>query len=220
MKKLVKFSFLLVLFSLCFAIADADAQNYGKKKKKKSKTKTKTEKVDEYFDESGNFASKLWYGGGFNLGFGGDNFSTSFVFGLTPMVGYKIVGDWSAGPIAGVQYNYLKMVAPTGRIHKGNSVSWSYGAFTRYKFLRNFFVHAEYGFDNDETFIAFDYDNSGFFTERTIYNNFFGGLGYNAGDGALGYEIYLVYNFIDRDEDIFDSNYNPFNIRFGLTYKF
>ncbi len=225
MKKLVKFSFLLVLFSLCFAIADVDAQNYGRKKKKKSKSKSKTEKVDEYFDESGNFASKLWYGGGFNLGFNGGNNFNSFVFGLTPMVGYKIVGDWSAGPVVGFQYHHLKGTgARDFQTHKKSTISWSYGAFTRYKFLRNFFVHAEYGIDNNEYFllapnglldqhpVTFELN-----TVRQSFNNFYGGFGYNAGDGALGYEIYIVYNFIDRLDDI---NYNPFNIRFGLTYKF
>lgn len=228
MNKLLKFSFLLVLFSMCFAIADIDAQNYGKKKKKKSTSKpkteqTKTEKTDEYFDESGNFASHLWYGGGFNLGFGGSNSSSSFAAGITPMVGYKIVDAFSVGPTAGIQYNYLKGYATDGQVHKGNAFSWSLGAFTRYKFFRTLFAHLEYGIENNEYFLTsggyliLDPVSGEVSSIREQYNNFYGGLGYNSGGESIAFEMYVVYNFIDRIDDIY---YNPFILRFGITYKF
>ena len=75
------------MFSLCFAIVDADAQNYGKKRKKKKPAKTektkKSEKTDDYFDDSGNFASHLWYGGGFSLGYCSPTTRISFLGGGT-----------------------------------------------------------------------------------------------------------------------------------------
>lgn len=228
MNKILKFSFLLVLFSLCFAIADVDAQNYGKKKKKKKKTPAKTEKVDkkektdDYFDDSGNFASHLWYGGGFTLGFSGSNISSSFAAGITPMVGYKIIDQLSVGPTTGIQYNYLKGYGTDGRIHKGNAFSWSLGAFTRYKFFKTFFAHAEYGIENNEYFLGVNGyllldQNGNVSTVRQQYNNFYGGLGYNSGGELIAFEMYVVYNFIDRLDDIY---YNPFILRFGITYKF
>ena len=167
MNRIVKFSFLFVMFSLCFAIADVDAQNYGRKKKKKKKKSPKTEKTDDYFDESGNFASKLWYGGGFNLGFSGNNVNSSFLAGISPMVGYKIIDELSIGPILGIQYNYLKGVSTDGQIRKGNAWSWSAGAFARFKFLRTLFAHAEYGIENNEYFL----NSGGFlpvFSRKTV----------------------------------------------------
>ena len=222
MNKILKFSFLLVMFSLCFAIADVDAQNYGKKKKKKKKKPAKTEKTDDYFDDSGNFASKLWYGGGFNLSFTGNNFYNSFNAGISPMVGYKIINGLSLGPVTGIQYNYIKGTATDGLIHKGNTVSWSVGAFARYKFLRTFFVHTEYGITNNEYFLvsgpvlALDKDQN-IATTREQQNNFYGGLGYNSGGDLLAFEIYILYNFIEPSVATIDL---PIIFRFGITYKF
>jgi len=225
MNKLLKFSFLLVMFSLCFAVADLDAQNYGRKKKKKKKKPAKTEKTDDYFDDSGNFASHLWYGGGFNLGFSGGNESSSFNLGITPMVGYKIINELSVGPVVGIQYNYLKGIGGRDfQVHTGNALSWSAGVFARYKFLKTLFLHTEYGIENNEYFLV---DRNGFLaqdpqtlelqTVREQFNNFYGGIGYNSGGDLIAFEMYVVYNFIDRLDD---PNYNPFRIRFGFTYKF
>ena len=225
MTKILKFTFLFVMFSLCFAIADADAQNYGKKKKKKKKS-TKTEKTDDYFDDSGNFASKLWYGGGFNLSFSGSNYYSAFNLGLTPMVGYKVIDELSFGPIAGIQYNYIKGTGSDNRIHKGDAISWSIGAFGRYKFLRTLFLHAEYGIENNEyvlldsrgTLLIDPRDpNGGVLTVREQQNNFYGGIGYNSGGDLVAFEMYLLYNFIEPNVESINL---PFILRFGVTYKF
>ena len=226
MNKLVKFSFLLLLFSLCFAIVEVDAQNYGRKKKKKKKKPEKTEKsakTDDYFDESGNFATKLWYGGGFNLGFTGDNFTNAFNIGITPMVGYKIVDEFSVGPIVGIQYNYLKGTSTDGRVHSGDAISWSLGLFTRYKFLRTLFLHAEYGIENNEyvyfsgPFMVIDPTTGKVATTREQQNNFYGGIGYNSGGDLLAFEMYLLYNFIEPNIETVNL---PITLRFGITYKF
>ncbi len=223
MNKVIKFSFLLVLFSLVFAIADVDAQNYGKKKKKKKKKPAKTEKTDDYFDDSGNFASHLWYGGGFNLGFSGDAYTSAFTAGISPMVGYKIFDELSAGPITGIQYNYLKGTSTDGRIHKGDAVSWSLGVFARYKFLRALFLHAEYGIENNEyvyfsgPFMVLDPITGKVATTRLQQNNFYGGIGYNSGGDLIAFEMYILYNFIEPQIETINL---PFDFRFGITYKF
>ena len=56
MKKIIQLSLLIGALMLCFNIESSAQYGYGKKKKKK-----KTVKNDEYFDESGGFAHKLWY---------------------------------------------------------------------------------------------------------------------------------------------------------------
>lgn len=224
MNKLLKLSFLLVFFSLCFAAVDVDAQNYGRKKKKKKKKTPKTEKTDDYFDESGNFASKLWYGGGFNLSFQGGAYYNAFNAGISPMVGYKIIGGLSAGPITGLQYYYVKGTGSDGTIRKGNAVSWSVGLFARYKFLRTLFLHTEYGIQNNEYVWL---DGAGrilvhpvtldVVTSREQQNNFYGGIGYNSGGDLLAFEMYILYNFIEPTVETIDL---PITLRFGVTYKF
>ena len=239
MNKILKFSFLLVLFSLCFAIADVDAQNYGRKKKKKKKSsKPKTEKTDDYFDESGNFASKLWYGGALDLSYCSPTFNlslfgggictpyvSSFTGGITPMVGYKIVGGLSAGPTAGIRYNTIKGTAVDNTIRHGDAMSWSLGVFARYKFLRTLFAHTEYGIESNE-YVYFD--NIGrilvhpvtldVITERINQSKFYLGIGYNSGGELLAFEIYLLNNFIKPPYETTDIL--NLTLRFGLTYKF
>lgn len=242
MNKLLKLSFLLVIFSLCFAIVDADAQNYGKKKKKKKPAKTekskKSEKTDDYFDDSGNFASHLWYGGGLTLSYcspttrisflGGGGICSpwfsNFTAGITPMVGYKIIGELSVGPALGIEYSHLKGFGSDGLNHTANSISWSAGVFARYKFLRTLFVHTEYGIES----IDIPVDGNGLISVHPItnevtsirenFNNFYLGIGYSSGGDLIAFEIYLLNNFIKRYYDPVNSLNLTFRI--GVTYKF
>lgn len=213
MKKFFLFSILSILFITAFS-DDAYAQRRGKKKKKSSKT-------DEYFDESG-FVNKLWYGGGVNLGFTGGNNQSLFYFGLSPMVGYKLIDDLvSVGPRAGFQYNHYRVQDGAGEIYKTSPLSYNLGIFTRIKAFPNFFGQLEYEYENTEStdpdgdgFI--ELDNTGtIITERVPYDNVYVGVGYNSG-GLFGYEIILLYNVNHPETDI----NSPFDIRAGFTYKF
>lgn len=223
MNKLLKLTFLLVFFSLCFAIADADAQNYGKKKKKKKKKPAKTERTDEYFDDRGSFASRLWFGGGFNLGFTGNNVRNAFSVGLSPMVGYKIIDQISVGPTVGIQYNYVKGTGIDNRIHKTGTLSWSAGVFARYKFVPLFFIHGEYGLDNNEYYytsggyLAIDPITRDVVTSREQQSKALLGVGYTSGGDLVAVEIYILYNFIEPPQETIDL---PIVYRFGITYKF
>jgi hypothetical protein len=213
MKKFLLFSFLALFFTVAFQ-HDAFAQKKGKKKK--------SSKTDEYFDESG-FANKLWYGGNFNLGFGGTNGSSQFTFGLSPMVGYKFFNDmFSVGPRVGFEYNHFRFQEFTnGPVYKASPVSLSYGAFARIKPFQNFFAHFEYEHQSTE---SIDPDQDGritigpddkIITGRIPYNNTYIGAGYNSGS-LWAYELMILYN-LNHPASSFAS---PFSLRFGLTYKF
>lgn len=43
-------------------------------------------------------STKIWYGGGLNLGFSGQSGLNVLQLGASPMVGYKILPRWSVGP--------------------------------------------------------------------------------------------------------------------------
>ena len=205
MKKIFLFSLLTLLVAVAFT-NDAYAQ---RKKKKSSKT-------DEYFDESG-FVNKLWYGGGVNLGFTGGNNQSLFYFGLSPMIGYKILDDIiSVGPRVGFQYNHYRVQDFSGQVFKTSPLSYNVGMFSRIKAFPNFFAQLEYEYENNEFVDGTFNPNTGKLnTERQSFDNVYIGAGYNSG-GLFGYEILLLYN-VNAPENTIDS---PFDIRIGFTYKY
>lgn len=204
MKKIARISFLLLL-ALFIGIGTADAQNYSKKKKKKKKKKPKTEQTDDYFDESGGFAHRLWYGGMINFQYGGfDRNSSILVLGLSPMVGYKFTENFSIGPR--LTFNYLEIFAE-GPNYK--AMQLGIGGFGRAKFTPELFAHIEY-----QTLTQKELSDFG--DPDIKDDNFFAGIGYNSAMGnGFGYEILGLYNFMEEDETRV-----PIEIRIGFTYNF
>ena len=205
MKRIVQLSFLLLAILLCFN-NDAFAQR-KKKKKKKSET-------DEYFDESGGFKHRLWYGGGFTLGFSGANNSSVFQLGVSPMVGYKITPDFSIGPRLSILYTYYRLEVFPGDVQSQDPLSFGFGAFSRYKVYQSFFAHVEYEFENEANFVLINGDLA---VLRREQNNLFVGGGYNSSAGGpFGYEILLLYNLLLPENTV----EVPFSFRIGFTYNF
>ncbi|MCB0707676.1 MAG: hypothetical protein KDC34_20310 [Saprospiraceae bacterium] len=201
---------LLVTFSISM-----EAQGNKKSKKKPDPT-------EDYFNESG-FKHKLWYGGGFNLGFSGSSQLSLFSIGVSPMVGYKIIDKVSVGPRLSVQYNQIKGIATDGVIRKAQPVSYSVGVFSRWKFLPFLFAHAEYERENSagvfldgNGYLVYDISDGKVQTYREARDNVYLGLGYTSNAGALGYEILLLYN-ANTPENSLEL---PFSVRFGLSYNF
>ena len=204
MKKVLQFSFLLALI-FCVSTIDSYGQRGSKKKD-----------VDQYFDESGGFKHRLWYGGGFNLGFSGNGFRNQFNLGISPMVGYKIIENLSVGPRVSISYFNIRQDNGGGQIVKDNFVIYSFGAFTRYKVFNTFFAHVEYENMRYPDQAVWEYDSQcqrvGFLRSE---DNFYAGLGYNSG-GIFAYEFYALYNFNAND----CTTDFPIEIRAGFTYKF
>lgn len=207
---------LLLGASLFFNLSEAQAQkprtkeiemeDEGKPAKKTTKKKSKKEEEDR------SFKNRLWYGGGFGLGFSGWNGGSVFSFGLSPMVGYKIWGPFSAGPRVAVTFNSVKVPGEKAL----NLFDYEAGIFARGKIWGPIFAHAEVA----NAWAQFPwYDNSGELTKLTdqTVNQYFG-LGYNNSEGGVGTEILILYNpRIAADPN---SPYNPWDFRFGFTWKF
>jgi hypothetical protein len=220
MKNVLKIFMLLMTCILIVGVTDVNAQ-YGKKKKKK-----KSEEEDkEYFDESGGFKHKLWYGGGINLGYGGDNNRSQFVFGLSPMVGYKITEQLSFGPRLVLDYNAIRDRDRFNEINKGKSLNYGGGLFGRFKIFNALFLHVEYSALN-QAFYLIDSstgdlvtkpNSNNLETSREISNNFYIGGGYHSGGGGgVGYEIVLLYNLLAPDDVVAQ----PLDFRIGFTWNF
>jgi hypothetical protein len=204
MKKIIQLSFMVLALLVVFS-----TDTYAQKSKKKKST------TDEYFDEGGSLKTKLWYGGGFTLGYSGNSFENFFQIGVSPMVGYKITDKFSAGPRVSLVYTNYR-VQYGNDVLKANPVSWDAGVFARYKIIPIIFAQIEYQFENGIE--GFTVSNG---TEleavRSRRNNFLAGLGYsNTGGSLFGYEIVLLYN-TTLPNNVLES---PFVIRIGFTYNF
>lgn len=179
--------------------------------------KKKSSKVDEYFDESGGWQHRLWFGGSINPGFVGGNGTSIFFLGVSPMIGVKILENddrFSIGPRGSFRYTYEKFFNTVANDFDAiQYVSYSVGAFARYKVFPRIFPHVEIEFENAVVDLAFN--GSDVETVRATRQNLFVGAGYNSG-GLLGYEILVLFNV---NEPTNSSNL-PFETRFGLTYKF
>ncbi|MEL6719535.1 MAG: hypothetical protein AAFP82_12535, partial [Bacteroidota bacterium] len=189
-----------------FSVTESHAQ---RKKKKQSE-------VDEYFDESGGWAHRLWFGGNVNPSFNSFNGNTNFFLGISPMMGIRVFENddrFSIGPRVSFEYSYRKFFNfATNEFEAVQPISYSFGAFARYKVLPRIFPHVEIEVENRGILV-----NSGnsVAVERLNRQNYYIGAGYNSG-GLIGYEILVLYN-INVPEN---SPQSPFDIRVGFTYKF
>ena len=160
-----------------------------------------------------------WIGGSVALGFSGNSYSSQFVFGLTPMIGYKIPKTpLSVGPRLGYTYINLKGTGSDNRIHHANLSSSTAAVFGRVKFLRILFLHLEDEMEWRRQAFADPFGrlvigpDGEVLTERIRRNNIYAGLGYNQG----GYELLLLYNFKTPQNTI----EHPFSFRGGVTWNF
>jgi hypothetical protein len=151
----------------------------------------------------------LWFGGGFNLGFSGNQFESLFGIGISPMVGYKITPDFSVGPRIVYSYQYYAFQDFSTK-QKFNLHSFGIGPFARFKIFNAIFLHGEYLIESRQ----FAFRSGPNFDKATeIIDSFYLGLGYNTG----GTELLLLYNFLNNNRQFLSS---PFDFRFGFTYNF
>jgi hypothetical protein len=162
--------------------------------------------------EASPFASKLWYGAGLNIGFGSFNGSSQFGFGISPMVGYKIIEQISAGPRLSVFYTSTKLPGYKNL----NLFDTELGIFLRGKVFRGFFLQGEVS--NEWVQQPGDFVGNTISKDRFQRFNQYVGLGYNWGDGGWGSEISAFYNVaVANDIAGFE---NPWDYRFTITYRF
>lgn len=197
---------LAIFFCLLFSSASLLAQSDRTRRTEHPERSEKSRK------EQSPFLSRLWYGGGVNLGFSGLDGVNVFGFGLSPMVGYKIYGPFSAGPRVSLTYTSFKVRGGKAL----NVFDKEAGVFLRAKVFRGFFLQGELSHEwgNDIGI----YSNGDLVKIKNQYDNQYLGAGYNFGDGQAGSEIGIFYN-LDAANDI-TGNRDPLEYRFGFTWKF
>lgn len=209
MKKALQFLVLIAVLLISFS-HDATAQK--KKKKKRS--------VDEYFDDRGSFTDRLWYGADFTLNFFSVPGGNAFNAGISPMVGYKITDQLSVGPRLELLYRGERYNVGVGDDLKFNSTNYGIGAFSRFKILEMYFIHAEYQALSNEIGVITNggilVEDDEIVTTRDWQDNFFIGGGYGATGGGVGFQVSILWNLLEE----FSSNTIPLYYRIGINYKF
>ena len=203
MQRLISLSFMTVLVMMLLTVS-ASAQN-----RERERPAPKP------------FMEKLWYGGNFGLGFVGGSQTSQFNFGVYPMVGYKIIPWFSVGPRLGFDYNYYKAPSTNNTIASTNVFTFYTGVFARAQIYRWIFAQGEYGvtfgkqpyLDNFGRLVV-DVNNKAIKDQVTQESGLVG-LGYNSG-GIVATELLILYDLLVPE----DSYQNPWNFRFGITYKF
>ncbi|HLP95715.1 MAG TPA: hypothetical protein VK168_16845 [Saprospiraceae bacterium] len=165
---------------------------------------------DEKDSEEKGFTSKLWYGGGVNIGFGGYSGFSSFNFGLSPMVGYKIIGPLSVGPRLAYDFTSIKQRG----FQSLNLHSFDLGGFVRCRVFRGLFLQGEI---SNQWFQNYDPITGGSFKDQRVNQRIGGGWNFGS-PGGTGSEISILYNF--RVANDLEAYQNPVEYRFGFTWKF
>jgi hypothetical protein len=198
MKKLI---FIMLLLVGASGVMAQEVYNSSGKKNYKKKTHT------------GYDADKLIIGGGMNLGFG----SGYARVGASPIVGYRITKQFSAG--VGVGYQYYK--SPYG-----DNVHYSYmhivypNLWTRYFVYRNIFLNANYEYDIISLSTPLDRYGNFNQTNLKVTNNcmLFGvGLKQPIG-GRVCFYGELYYDLLQGQYSPYPSHYP--GLRFGIAAGF
>jgi hypothetical protein len=151
------------------------------------------------------FVDRLYFGG--NLG---AQFGTITSVELSPLVGYRITNDFSAG--LGITYIYYKIDYNSGNSFETNI--YGYRLFARHNFLDKFYATTE--FEN----LSLEYVNinDGRISREWIPGLFIGGGYFEPIGRNAGFSIAALYNVIYDDQK---SPYNsPWVFRVGFTIGF
>lgn len=152
-------------------------------------------------DTRGDFLERIYFGGG--GGFSGGNQFTSL--SLSPLVGYKVKENFSAG--MQVTYQFTKL----GNFNASN---YGGGPFVLYAFFDKVFAYSQFEYLNVQPLIG------GGKSDRRDFTSLFAGLGYNEPVGRnLAFQVALLYNLLHGDG--INSPYeSPAQLRAGIVSNF
>lgn len=150
--------------------------------------------------ESIPFSERIYFGGGGSFGGGNDFYGNRyFAIYVTPLIGYKITQNWSAG--VAINYTFLSYPDQNVKLHQ-----YGVSPFTRYNFGK-LFAYAEY-----TTISVPSFDNS----FRKTYHRLPLGLGYTMpiGKNAQLNGMGLYDILYDKQKSVFTS---PWVFRVFIT---
>ncbi len=210
MKYIIDYQWHLILsIAFLFLCTSLEAQK-SRVPAERNRTERETQQNQQREEPSENIMDKLWFGGSVNLFWVNQRSYSQFLFGLAPMVGYKVTDNLSFGPRIEIQYTSFKIQTGPNSAETLNNFNFGGFGFGRYKFFRKFFVHVESGITT-QPFIRTNSAGNPEFV-RELRQPVLAGLGYSEGGG----ELYILYDFNDPQR----NTRFPIQFRFGLNYNF
>ncbi|MFT4834631.1 MAG: hypothetical protein ACI83W_001467 [Marinoscillum sp.] len=151
---------------------------------------------------SNNFSDKIYFGGG--GGFGGGNQFLSI--SASPLVGYKVTDQFSAGMQITYQYN---------RFAGYSASNYGGGPFALYAFSQKIFAYSQYEYLSVQPLIISQGQ-----ANRYNFRSLFVGMGYNEPlGGVVSLQLTALYNLLHGDGT--KSPYEtPWQFRVGLVAGF
>jgi len=199
--------FSLMLLMLCTSV---EAQRSRIKSNKKAQERNIDEDRETVRKQDRKLIDQLWFGGTVNLFWTNGNGFSQFLFGLAPMVGYKVTDKLSFGPRIEIQYTAFKIQTGPDNNETFSNLNFGGFGFGRYKIFKKVFIHVESGITTQPILRTNAVGDPEFV--RELRQPVFAGLGYSEG----GTEIYLLYDFNDPDRNL----RFPLDYRFGFNYNF
>ena len=157
---------------------------------------------DNDINKRASFRDRTYVGGGLGAGFGTVNW-----FQLSPVVGYMITQDFSAG--MGIQYRYASYKNFTPKI---TTSDFGLNPFLRYNIRDPFFIQAEYEYLNYDLV----YTDGSKQRENNSALLAGGGMSQRIGGKAF-FNITVLYNLTYRAGDILSPYRSPWVLRAGIS---
>jgi hypothetical protein len=205
-------SIIIALFSAMLLILcnSAEAQRSRIKSNKKAQERNIDDERQIERKNNQKLIDQLWFGGSVNLFWTNQRGFSQFLFGIAPMVGYKVTDKLSFGPRIEIQYTAFKIQTGPDNNNTFSNLNFGGFGFGRYKIFKKVFIHVESGITTQPILRTNAVGDPEFV--RELRQPVFAGLGYSEG----GTEIYLLYDFNDPDRNL----RFPLDYRFGFNYNF
>ena len=146
-----------------------------------------------------------WVGAHTNIGFGASTQQITYIAGIAPMYGYRVLPIISVGPRASVLYRHVRLRDIGGNlVSTVNLVDTGIGGFVRAEVFRQYFAQAE---------LVYESIDNGPNIDRVNGMNAYIGIGMNSGGSNPSFELMLLYDL--NLQAILKQSL--LNYRFGFT---
>ncbi len=170
--------------------------------------------AEAQFRRKSSALDKFYFGGGLGASFG-TNFTS---ISASPLVGYRITDNWSAG--VRLTYQYVDQTVVGLGNSKVNFNNYGGALFTRYVIAERYFAHVEYeslSFEFPTGTLTPDGDVA---TERDGNNALFLGGGFREPlGGRASFSLTALYNVLWEEGDLYPYA-SPIVIRAGFAVGF
>jgi hypothetical protein len=155
------------------------------------------------------FGDRIFFGGDFGLQFG-----TVTVINVSPLAGYKVTDDFSAG--IGITYQYYEDKTFSEPLTTSVFGGRLFGEY-QLPMIPNFFAHAEYEVLNYDKLFIDPYYSYRIYKKNVTANNILVGGGYRQAIGGRAFvNLLLLYNLTEDENSLYSNPIIRMGVSFGI----